>query len=297
MRELPPEPDHRFAHEAMGTIFEVLIAGQEAKYAVQVSQAVSREIDRLEAIFSRFNATSEIGQINRLRADESLRISLDAFECLRIAERVQRETAGAFDINFRRARGYSERPDFELTAADSGFRVGLGQDFLGRSPAGLDLDLGAIGKGYALDRAASILADWSVDRFLIHGGTSTALAAGDAPGLNQGEAGWPVGVGGTWELPDAPKRVLLRGRALSGSGTEVKGRHIRDPRTGRPAEGHLAAWVSHPSAAVSDALSTAFMAMSKKEARRYCERHSDVWALIITSKKRGLLFNREILTA
>jgi FAD:protein FMN transferase len=295
MRELPPEPVHRSAHEAMGTIFEVLIAGQEITYAVQVSQAVFGEIDRLETLFSRFNATSEIGQINRLRADESLRVSLDAFECLRVAERVQRETAGAFDINFRRAGGSSERPEFELAAADSGFRVGLRQDFLGRSPAGLDLDLGAIGKGYALDRAASILADWSIERFLIHGGTSTALAAGAAPGLSQGENGWPVGVGGTWELPDVPKRVLLQGRALSGSGTEVKGRHIHDPRTGRPAEGHLAAWVSHPSAAVSDALSTAFMAMSTKEGRRYCQQHPDVWALLITAKKKALLFNREIL--
>ncbi|OGD35103.1 MAG: hypothetical protein A2V45_08465, partial [Candidatus Aminicenantes bacterium RBG_19FT_COMBO_58_17] len=254
-----------------------------------------KEIDRLEAVFSRFNATSEIGQINRLRPGESLRISLDAFECLKVAERVQRETAGAFNINFRQAGNSSERPEFELIAADSGFRVRLRQDFLGRSPAGLDLDLGAVGKGYALDKAASIRAEWSVEPFLIHGGTSTALAAGDAPGLSQGENGWPVGVGGTWELPGVPKRALLKGRALSGSGTEVKGRHIRDPRTGRPAEGHLAVWVSHPSAAVSDALSTAFMAMSKKEARRYCERHSDVWALLITPKKKGLLFNREIL--
>ena len=297
VREFLPEPGHRFAHEAMGTIFEVLIAGQEAAYAVQVSQAVFREIDRLESLFSRFNATSEIGQINRLRAHEPLRISLDSFDCLRIAERIQRETAGAFDVNFRSAGGSSERPEFELTAADSGFQVGLRQDFLGRSAAGLDLDLGAIGKGYALDRAASILADWSVERYLIHGGTSTALAAGNAAGLNQGENGWPIGVGGTWELPDVPKRVLLYGRALSGSGTEVKGRHIRDPRTGRPAEGHLAAWVSHPSAAVSDALSTAFMAMSSKEARRYCEQHTDIWALLITPKKKGLLFNREILGA
>jgi thiamine biosynthesis lipoprotein len=298
MKELPSEPAHRFAHEAMGTIFEVLITGQEAGYALQVSQAVFREIDRLEVLFSRFNPASEIGQINRIRAGEQLRISWDSFDCLRLAERVQRETAGAFDINFRRAGGNSERPEFELTESGSGFSIRLRQDFLGRSSTGLDLDLGAVGKGYALDRTASILADWSIERFLIHGGTSTALAAGDAPGLSQGEAGWPVGVGGTWELPGIPpKRMLLHGRALSGSGTEVKGRHIRDPRTGRPAEGHLAAWASHPSAAVSDALSTAFMAMSSKEARRYCEQHPDVWALLITPKEKGLILNRETVAA
>jgi thiamine biosynthesis lipoprotein len=295
MREPPSEPVHRFAHEAMGTIFEVLIAAQDAAYADQASQAVFQEIDRLEALFSRFNPTSEIGQINRLRADESLRISLDAFECLKIAERVQRETAGAFDVNFRKSKGSPERPEFELTVAESGFGIRLRPDFLGRSSARLDLDLGAIGKGYALDKAASILADWSVERFLIHGGTSTALAGGNGPALSQGETGWPVGVGGTWEMPGLPKRVLLNGRALSGSGTEVKGRHIRDPRTGRPAQGHLAAWVSHLSAAASDALSTAFMAMSSKEVQRYCERHSDVWALLVTPKKKALLLNRDAL--
>ena len=297
MRDLPPGPLHRFAHEAMGTIFEVLVAGQEAGYAGQASQAVFQEIDRLEALFSRFNPTSEIGQINRLRADESLSISPDSFECLGIAERIQRETAGAFDINFRSSKGSTERPAFELTAGDTGFSVRLRQAFLGRSAAPLDIDLGAIGKGYALDSAASILADWSVERFLIHGGTSTALAAGDGPDLGQGEAGWPVGVGGTWDLPDLPKRLLLLGRALSGSGTEVKGRHIRDPRTGRPAEGHLAAWVSHDSAAISDALSTAFMAMNSKEVRRYCQRHPDVWTLLVTPKKKAFLFSREKLAA
>ena len=293
MVDFPPESVHRFAHEAMGTIFEVLIAGQEAGYAGQAAEAAFREIDRLEGLFSRFNATSEIGQINRLQADGSLRIGPDCYECLGLAGQIQRETAGAFDINFRRGGGSSERPDFDLSTSDSGFSLRLRQGFLGRLPANLDLDLGAIGKGYALDKAASILADWSVERFLIHGGTSSALAAGDAPGLSQGEHGWPVGVGGTWEFPGVPKRVLLCSRALSGSGTEVKGRHIRDPRTGRPAQGHLAAWVSHPSAAVSDALSTAFMSMSTKEARRYCEKHPDVWALLITPKKKPLLLNAE----
>lgn len=297
MREFLSEPAHRFAHEAMGTIFEVWISGQEAGYALQVSQAVFKEIDRLEVLFSRFNPTSEIGQINRLRADERLRISYDSFECLKIAARVQRETGGAFDINFLRGRGPLERAEFDLTATDPGFSIRLRQDILGRPSAGLDLDLGAIGKGYALDRAASILADWSVERFLIHGGTSTALAAGDAPGAGQGEAGWPVGVGGTWELGDVPKRIWLRGRALSGSGIEVKGRHVRDPRSGRPAGGHLAAWVSHASAAVSDALSTAFMATTSKEARRYCEQHPDVWALLITPKKKALILNQEILAS
>jgi thiamine biosynthesis lipoprotein len=293
----PGDPIHRSAREAMGTVFEVLIAGQEADYAAQASQAVFREIEHLEALFSRFNASSEIGQINRLRSDESMRISPESFECLQAAEKVRRETGGAFDPNFRRSAGYSDRPAFDLTADASGFRVRLHRDLFRRPPVGLDLDLGAIGKGYAVDRGASLLAQWSIETFLIHGGTSTALAAGSAPGLSPGETGWPVGVGGTWKLAEIPKRVLLHNRALSGSGTEVKGRHILDPRTGRRAEGHLAAWVSHPSATLADALSTAFMAMAHKEVRRYCRVHPEVWALLITPKSKSRIFNPEIIPA
>ena len=288
------ETVHRFAREAMGTLFEVMIAGHDAAYAAQASEAVFREIEHLEALFSRFNPTSEIGQINRLRPEESLRISPDTFACLQIAETVRRETKGAFDPNFRKSAGYSDRPSFDLISAGPGFEIRLHREFLRRPPVGLDLDLGAIGKGFALDRAASILAEWSAEHFLIHGGTSTALASGTAPELSDGETGWPVGVGGTWNLEKIPKRLLLRNRALSGSGTEVKGRHLLDPRTGRPAEGHLAAWVSHESAAAADALSTAFMAMSSKEARRYCRDHPDVWALLITPKNKSSLFNGEL---
>ncbi len=288
---------HRFAHEAMGTVFEVMIAGPEADYSVQASQAVFKEIERLEVLFSRFNATSEIGQINRLGPDQSLRISPETYECLLAAEKVRQETTGAFNLNFRKSQGYSDRPAFNLIADGSGFQLRLHRDLFRRPPAGLELDVGAVGKGYALDRAASILAEWSIEHFLIHAGTSTALAAGSAPGLSPGEMGWPVGVGGTWDFPEIPKRVLLQNRALSGSGTEVKGRHILDPRTGRRADGHLAAWVSHTSAALSDALSTAFMAMNQNEVRRYCRDHPDIWALLITPRKKGRLFNPGILSA
>jgi thiamine biosynthesis lipoprotein len=100
-----------------------------------------------------------------------------------------------------------------------------------------------------------------------------------------------VGAGSTAGATSGPGRVLLRNRALSGSGTEVKGAHIIDPRTGRPAAGPLAAWVSHPSAAASDALSTAFMVLSTEDAAAFCRRHPAVWALVKTGPKTCRIFN------
>jgi thiamine biosynthesis lipoprotein len=305
-----PGPVHRFAHEAMGTFYEALIAGCDQEYSRQASQAVFHDVDRLELLFSRFNPSSEISQINHLRPGEVLKIGWETYECLEAAEQVRTGTGGAFDVNFRAARRFEtqelcgppesspiSRPAFDIFPIPDGFAIRVNQLMFEDHGKGVDVDLGGIGKGFALDRAAAILADWSIEHFLIHAGTSTALAAGSAPAAAPGESGWPVGVGGAWTVPGVGNRILLRNQALSGSGTEVKGQHIRDPKAGDPATAHLAAWVSHPRAAVADALSTAFMVMSTPDVERYCEDHPDVWALVIGQDGQGRLFNTHLLTA
>jgi len=90
-----------------------------------------------------------------------------------------------------------------------------------------------------------------------------------------------VTVGGKWGDAAGLGGALLRDQAVSGSGTEVKGGHVLDPRTGKPARGHPAAWVIAPSAAVADALSTAFMVMSTGEVEDFCARHPEISALLV----------------
>jgi thiamine biosynthesis lipoprotein len=141
----------------------------------------------------------------------------------------------------------------------------------------------------------AVLRDWDVGNVLLHAGTSTALAAGSGPASDGPAPGWPVGAGSTGGARSGPGRVFLLNRALSGSGTEVKGAHIVDPRTGRPAGGHAAAWASHPSAAASDALSTAFMVMSTEDVAGFCCRHPVVWALVKTGPKTCKIFNAGVM--
>jgi FAD:protein FMN transferase len=288
---------HRFMHHAMATLFEVLVRGHEEAYAGQAARAVFLEVDRIERLFSRFDPTSDIALLNRLGPGESMAVGVETYECLSLAEEIRRAVDGAFDIDVRtliKYGGGAGTAPFELARADSGFEVRRAAPGGGR-PTSLDLDLGGIGKGYALDRAVEVLADWSVEDALVHGGTSTAVAVGDAPGAGGGAGkGWPVGVGAGWPCSEAPSSIRLRGRALSGSGTDVKGRHILDPRTGLPAGGHLAAWASHPSAAVSDALSTAFMVMTTGEVESYCRRHSEVWALVVRDYGDCRVFNPDV---
>ncbi|MBN1939783.1 MAG: FAD:protein FMN transferase, partial [Candidatus Aminicenantes bacterium] len=236
---------------------------------------------------------------------ESLLVGIETFECLFMAETVRLETGGAFDVNSRAAARTgpdgepSGRPAYPGPEARAFELVREGGSFLVRRPEnipsafpGLDLDLGAVGKGYALDLAADVLRDWGVENALLHGGTSTALAAG-APAADRPD-GWAVGVGAGW--PGAPSSVTLSGRAVSGSGTEVKGGHILDPRTGRAARGNLAAWASAPTAALSDALSTAFFVMTADDVEALAARNPDVWACLVVSYGDARIFNPGIFS-
>ncbi len=288
----------QFAHEAMATVFEIFIAGREKDYAGQAGRAAFDEIDRLERLFTRFDPSSEISRIGRLGPGASLMIGLETAEVLGLAAFVQAETAGAFDVNYLGLKGRSggrkpkRLPDLLRVETDGqGFEVTRIRPKGGRTAPAIELDLGAIGKGYALDAALGVLRDWTIDNVLLHAGTSTALAYGPGPEKGGPGLGWPVGAGSTAGATDGPGRVLLRNRALSGSGTEVKGPHIIDPRTGQPAAGHLAAWASHPSAAASDALSTAFMVMPTEGVAAFCRRHPVVWALVKSGPKTCRIFN------
>ena len=284
---------HRFAHQAMATTFTVLIAGGSAEQAGQAAHAAFTEIDRVEGALSRFIESSDVTQLNRAGAGTTVRLGVYGFECIEAAAQVHADTGGAFDVTIGPLLACWRNPDksprtpteAELAAARA--CVGMSRLELDRATLsvrvggdGMRVDLGGIGKGYALDQAAVILNDWDIESALISGGGSTVLALGPPPD----EAGWPVGVGGSGNTVPTPWRIRLREQALSGSGLQQLGRHIFDPRTGRPTKGPRATWAVCPSAAVADALSTAFMVLSRDEVDRYCRDHADTFAMLLVER-------------
>ncbi|MFB3902698.1 MAG: FAD:protein FMN transferase [Acidobacteriota bacterium] len=303
-----PLPFHRFAHQAMATYFEAIIDEDDARYAEQAAQAVFAEIDRLETLLTRFRPTSDLSQVNRLQPGQSVKVTLDLFECLAIAEEMYEKTGGAFDPTVGPLMSSLRGEDgvlLDITdkqRAEALARVGMKRIVLDRQnltvglapvksseqagPAGLDL--GGIGKGYALDRGAEILRDWGIESALLHSGTSTALAIGSPRSSEPGEEGWVLGTGGEWREAVGFGTVRISNEALSGSSKRLKGEHILDPRTGYPAREHLAAWSLAPSAAVADALSTAFMVMSTSEVMELCQSMPAVGGLVIVPRQ-GIL--------
>jgi thiamine biosynthesis lipoprotein len=313
----PIEGMMRFSHEAMATTFEVIVVHDDERYARQAAIAAFNEVDRLERKLSRFMESSDVTRINGLAANQALQLGLDTFECLKIAERVYAETNGAFDITigsllkcWRNEDGTPRSPSPEqidiarLHTGTNLLQLNEAEHTIKLSAGGVQIDLGGIGKGYAVDRVAELLRDWSIDVALISGGYSSVLAL-DAPlarasrprienkarpvpsgaeGMASPQKGWPL----TLTNPDVSKDILarpfLRWSALSGSGVR-KGGHIIDPRTCQPVKGRLAAWSSAPDAATADALSTAFMIMGLDEIKQYCKLHPDTLAMVILDKK------------
>jgi thiamine biosynthesis lipoprotein len=267
-------PRHRFSHEAMATVFEIHCVHADARYARQAADAAFDLVDRLEAELSRFVANSDVSRVNALAAGQGARVSPTTLECLAIARHLYDLTSGAFDISVG-----TGLPDLELDPDT--FTVHARRD-------GVRLDLGGIGKGYAVDRVAELLGEWEIRHALVHGGFSSVLAL-EAPPEREG---WAL----TLSAPEGGEvlaRLQARRQAFSASGTR-KGEHIVDPRTGRPAAGR-AAWVSVPRepapggspAAVADALSTAFMLLSEQEVSDLCRDGPGVEAWLLLEPGEG----------
>ena len=283
-------PVHCFAHEAMATVFEVRCAHDDARYARQAAEAAFALLDGLEQALSRFVPNSDVARINGLRAGESTRVGPSTMEVLRIARGIFERTGGAFDV----ALG-TGLESLELAPEDATVHARAG---------GVRLDLGGIGKGYAVDCMAERLFDWGVERALVHGGRSSVRALRPPPD----ESGWPL----TFSAPGDDGRVVARlsahAVAVSASGTRKRG-HIVDPRTALAARTR-AAWavlsgVAEPEpdgvdgaaerpAAVAEGLSTAFMLLSPDAVRDLCRRIGGLDAWVVPDPDDGAWIERSI---
>lgn len=264
-------PLHTFAHHAMTTCWVITLAHDNRAEAGGICQEMFREIDRLEDELSRFRDSSSVARIGFLQPGKFHPLSEDAFECLKTAQEVWKVTGGAFDVTIG---PLMDAPPGEPSAAPFGMDLlELDEDDLAVRvhAGGLLVDLGGIGKGYALDCLARILDDYEVKSALLNAGGSTILALDPPPGM----PAWEANVGG--DTPKTRVEIPLHNRALSASGLDVKGQHIVDPRTKRRiAPGRARVHVLAPTAAQADAFSTAFMVMDDEEIEEVLRRRPDV---------------------
>jgi thiamine biosynthesis lipoprotein len=281
------------ARHAMATRFEVLLHGKNEVSLRAAAEEALDEIERLDAQLSLYNPASEISHINAQAARDPVRVEPALFRLLQQAKELSRKTNGAFDITvgplvrcwgFMRGSGKLPHP---ADVAEARTKVGIEQvemderDYTVRfTREGVMIDLGSIGKGFALECAAQLLRDAGVTSAILHGGTSTVCAIGAPPDA----ATWNVAVphpdfaaqsissgaapgGNAMESGKILAVVALKDEALSvsavwGKAFAANGKvygHVIDPRKGEPVEGAVFAAVVLPSATESDALSTALL--------------------------------------
>ena len=242
----------KFSHKAMDTAFNVSVASSVSEgLAASAAEACFERIDAIERLLTRFSDSSDVAVIRALKDGDVAIVARETVEVLYVAAEVAAATGGAYDPTL--GRGFSR-----LVVDVEGRKVSVA------GGSGLELDFGGIGKGYALDECAKVLASeqFEIDSYLLDAGTSTLVAKGGP---------WSLGVGGPFKSRTRhPTKLSLSDGALSGSGFEIQGAHVVDPHTGTKAGRWEQSWSRASSGAVADALSTAALSMTSASLESAC---------------------------
>jgi FAD:protein FMN transferase len=312
----------RVSRRAMACEFEVCFPAGKREDGTEFALESLDLVESLEDRLSYFRPESGTSRINRLAADTAVEVEPALFDLLYMAVRLSEETGGAYDITSAplwEAWGFARRAgQIPSKAQLAEARSCVGSRFLELNPAertirfrkpGVKINVGSIGKGYALDVCGEHLLATGMGDFLLHGGQSSVLARGspvlgDAEETDSSEAGgrdacappaWDVGLGDPRQPGHRLAVVRLRDQALGTSGGQFQsfrhqGRrygHILDPRSGMPAEGVLSVTVVAPTAALADALSTAFYVLGPQGSLDYCRPHPEIGMIMLCPGGQG----------
>lgn len=323
----------------MATDFEILLPHSLEPPQIDAAVLAMEMLEQIESVLTVYQKGSEISRLNRDASQGPVKVSGMVLDVLQHAVRLSAATQGAFDVTagplidawgfttrsgrrpseeqIRTARSRVGWQHLEIDPVASTVRFGLPE---------MRINLGAIGKGYALDRIATRIRAAGIDDFLLHGGNSSLIAGGDStagigspknaspesgrptsaiptsespesgvPDMeNAGERGWRVGL----RHPTRPQRhaggIVLRDAALatSGSGKQhfhFRGRrygHVIDPRSGYPAGEFLSLSVLTPTATEADAIATGLFVGSREMIEKYAAEHPDHRIIAIAAGKR-----------
>jgi thiamine biosynthesis lipoprotein len=255
----------------MGSIYSVELYGRDQAKLEDAADAALEEAKRLDDLLSNYKPESEWSLINQRAARGPLQISPEMFQLLSACQEYSRQSEGAFDISvgplmkvwgFYKGTGHLPHAA-EVAAAMT--RVGYRHVHLDARArtiefdrAGIELDPGGIGKGYAVDRMVEVLKGKGIGIALVAGSGSSIYGMGAPPSMAQG---WPVDIRDPWNHEKTAVTVYLKDMSMSTSGSYEKffraeGKtyaHIMDPRTGYPAQGSVAVSVVTPRTIDSEA--------------------------------------------
>jgi thiamine biosynthesis lipoprotein len=241
---------------AMGSAYSVVVYGEDRMRMQEAVDAAFDEVHRLDQMLSNYRPESELSEVNRNAAEHPVQVTQEMFDLLAACEQYSRASDGAFDITVgplmkvwgfykgtgrlphrAEVRGVMERVGYRNIQMDAANRT------VRFAKAGVELDPGGIGKGYAVDRMVGVLKQYGIQTALVSASGSSIYGLGAPPG----EKGWKVQIRDPKDEKKTVADVYLKDESMSTSGNYEKffraeGRiysHIMDPRTGWPAQGVL----------------------------------------------------------
>jgi len=288
---------------SMGCVYTVVIYGHDSARLREAAAAALDEVDRIDRLMSNYKNDSELSLINREAAKAPVKVDPELFDFIAECLRYSRESEGAFDITvgpLMKAWGFFRgegRMPGEAELAEARSRVGYRRVILNQKDgtiffdkAGVEIDLGGIAKGYAVDRAVAVLKQCGVTSALVSAGGSTIYALSAPPG----KPAWEIEVQDPVERDRIATRVRLKDRALSVSGSnekffELNGArysHVMDPRTGRPVQGVLSVAVITDDGTSGDALDNVFYVLGVERGRACLNKFSASEAMFFLPDSR-----------
>ena len=291
-----------YAKNAMACEFQLLFNLHQYKNASEVALGAFALIDQYEDRLSVYRDHSEVSQLNQNAYPDPVEIESDLMELLRSAQNLSIETGGAFDVTstpLSKLWGFFQRQAsvptdeaiseaLELVSYEH-FEL-LPDQQVKFSRQGIHINLGSIGKGFTLDRVGEWIDEQGIEDCIIHGGQSSVVAKGCGQvAANQNSAGWNVGISHPLIPAQRLAELQLIDTALGTSGTGRQGffhngrryGHIIDPRTGWPTDHFLSTTVICKSAAMADALATAFFVMPLEEIQCYLDKRKSLGAIVV----------------
>jgi len=289
---------------SMACLYSIVAYAEQPGEAQRTLERALDEVDRIDRLMSHYREDSPLSRINREAARGPVHVDRELFDFISLALKYGAESDGAFDVTvgpLMRAwgffRGEGRFPTgAELTRARSA--TGLAHVILDPSAhtirfdrEGVEIDLGGIAKGYAVDRAVTLLIQGGIRSALVSAGGSTIYALGQPPDRPH----WEVAIQDPLDSLRVAFEVPLKNRALSISGVSekffeidgVRYSHIMDPRTGRPVDGVLSVIVRAPDGTAGDAIDNVLFVQGVERGRAYLRRHRGVDATFLLPDANG----------
>lgn len=280
----------RFSETKMGSPFQLIFICDSQAKADSLAQAAYLLTDKLNAVFSDYDSTSEIGHINRREDTGWIPVSPVLFDILYQSHIAYLQSAGTFDVTVgalsavwrksRKARIFADREQVaEALQHTGGEKMILDtlQHRIRFTRPGVRIDLGGIAKGYTAGKVLRLLQDAGIRAALVDAGGDMAVS--DAP---QGSGGWRIGV----NIPQTtdsllPKHLLLHNISVATSGDAYQyiahdGKiysHIIDPHTGYGVQYRRNVTVISDDPALADWLATACSILPLRKAKKLILRH------------------------